>query len=266
MSIFSKISGILKTEFKMMTVYRFEMAITLIVGPLSILVFYFLWQAIYANTGVDIIRGFTFHQLVTYYIVSWFVGILSYTHIEDSLRHEVRHGRIIRDLVKPINYIWLHFFTTIGHRLYAVIIEVIPLFIIAFVFFAVKVNLSYLPLFILSVLFAAILTYLISAIVGMSAFWLIHNRGIIKIKRILLYFISGAVLPLTFFPQWFQNLSFYMPFQYLTFVPINIWLAKYTIPQAFQFLGIQIGWILIFYLLCIFVWKSAIKKVTAVGV
>lgn len=266
MGIFSKIKGLLKIELKMMAAYRFEMAITVIVAPVSLIVFYFLWQAIYTNTGVDIIRGFTFHQLITYYVVGWIIGVLTYTHVEDALSYEVRKGLIIKDMLKPVNYIIAHFFYTIGHRAYAAVIEAIPILIIGFVFFRVQFNLLYFALFLLAVVFALILIYLISALVGMTAFWIVYNRGVIKLKRILITFLSGAILPLTFFPYWFQNLSHFMPFQYLTFIPINIWLAKYTLPKTFQLLGIQIIWIIIFYFIVNLVWKAAMRKVAAVGI
>jgi len=262
----SKFSGVVKTSIKDSIVYRFDMAITLITAPISILVFYSLWSAIYKYSGVDVIRGFTLVQLISYYVLTWVIGIFSYSNIEDAISHQVRSGGITKELLKPLNYLVSNFFITIGHRSFAMFIEIIPVFAIGFIFFKIKTSLTYLPFFLLSAIFAFILVYLISALVGMTAFWLVHNRGIVKIKRVLINFLSGAVIPLTFFPSWFQKLSYILPFQYLTFIPINIWLGKYTIIQTIQFLGIQLLWIAVFYMICVFVWKAAMKKVAAVGI
>jgi len=262
----SKFSGVVKTSIKDSLVYRFDMAITLITAPISILVFYSLWSAIYKYSGVDVIRGFTLIQLISYYVLTWVIGIFSYSDIEDAISHQVRSGGITKELLKPLNYLVSNFFITIGHRSFAMFIEIIPVFAIGFIFFNIRTSLTYLPFFLLSAIFAFILTYLLSALVGMTAFWLVQNRGIVKIKRVLINFLSGAVIPLTFFPLWFQKLSYFLPFQYLTFIPINIWLGKYTLIQTIQFLGLQLLWTAVFYMICFFVWKAAMKKVAAVGI
>ena len=49
-----------KVGLKVGIKYRFHFIITLITVPLSLVIYYFLWQAIYTYTGQEIIRGFDF--------------------------------------------------------------------------------------------------------------------------------------------------------------------------------------------------------------
>jgi ABC-2 type transport system permease protein len=262
----SKFSGIFKATIKATMAYRFEMAITLIVAPVQLFVYYYLWKAIFLNTGVESIKGYTFLALMTYYVISWVVGILIYNSMEEEFRWEIRSGSIIKNLLKPLNYLLFNFFIALGDRALAVLIEIIPLIIIGFVFFSMTVNLTYLPFFILSAVLALIINYLLSSLVGMSAFWLIHNRGVTKIKRLASLFISGGAIPLTFFPLWFQKFSYFLPFQYISFIPTNIWLGQYNIGRTLVLLGFQFIWVIVLYVFCQFIWYLAMKKLSTVGV
>ena len=236
-----KAKGIIKATLKNAAAYRFEFLMTLVVAPAWLAVFYFLWSTIYSNSGVDVIRGFTFQQLMSYYVVSWIVGILTYTNIEDELAHGVRSGMIVRDMLSPIEYLWFIFYSNVGTRIFAAIVEFIPVLIIGLIFFSLQLNPVYLLLFAISITLVFTLNFFISALVGMTAFWIVHNRGITRLRKVFVYFLSGSMIPITFFPLWFQKVSFFLPFQYLTFVPINIWLGKYSIAETFQFLGMQLA-------------------------
>jgi ABC-2 type transport system permease protein len=262
----SQAKGIIKARLKRIFVYRFEFLITLILAPAGLAIFYFLWSTVYSNNGVDVIKGFTFQQLMAYYIVSWIVGILACANTENEITYGVRTGTIVRDMLAPIEYLWFIFYENIGSRIFAAIIEFIPVFIIGLIFFSLQLNPVYLLLFAASIALVFMINFFISALVGMTAFWIVQNRGIAKLRSILVYFLSGSMIPLTFFPFWFQKVSFFLPFQYLTFVPVNIWLGKYSIAETFQFLGIQLVWAAIFYALSMLVWRAAMKKVAAVGI
>ena len=261
-----KFLGTVKTSIKESIIWKFEMAMSVFFAPLSLIVMYFLWQAIYTNTGTTVIQGFTFNELITYYTLSWIVGIMIYTHIDEALRHEVRKGKVVKDLLKPINYVLSHFYITVGHRTYASIVEAIPILIIGFVFFNIQFNLASFPFFLVSLILAIFLNFLIAALVGLTAFWLVHNRGVMKLRRVLSYFLSGGMIPLTFFPLWFQNLSMFLPFQYLTFVPINMWLGKYSIQETLMLMAIHLVWVIALYIICALVWKAVMKKVAVVGI
>ena len=253
-----KFSGVAKASIKLAIAYRFEMFITVIIAPISLLVFYFLWKSIYSNTGA-IIGGFTFQQLLSYYVLTWVVGILVYTSVDDWMRFQIRSGSIIKEFVKPISYLRFWFYRTISDRAFSTLIEVLPVLLIGFIFFSVKIT-AFFPLFLISLFFAITLNYLLAFLIGMSAFWIVHNVGLIRLKDLLMNLISGFVLPLSFFPLWFQRASYFMPFQYITYVPIEIWLGKVTVQEMIILLIFQLVWIAILYVLVYAVWKKAVRK------
>jgi ABC-type uncharacterized transport system permease subunit len=44
-----------------------------------------------------------------------------------------------------------------------------------------------------------------------------------------------------------------------------IFMGKYSLREAVIGIALQAVWIAIFYLICLFIWKKAIRKYTAVG-
>ena len=255
-----------KTSLKDAMAYKFDMMLTLVFAPVSIIISYFLWKTIFAYNPSSLIGGFSFQEMITYYVITWIVGIITFTDIGDFISYDVKNGNIAKNLVLPMNYIIFCLVYSLGGRLLALFIEALPIIIVSFAILSIKIVLVNMPFFAISLFFALVLNFLITTLFALSAFWIIETRGVLKLKRVLVHFLSGAVLPITFFPLIYQKISFYLPFQYLEFVPINFWLGKYGLGQSMIMLGMQLAWIGIFYILCIIVWKRAITKATSVGI
>jgi ABC-2 type transport system permease protein len=262
----SKIKGMMKTSIRENLAYKFDMMMTVILAPISIVISYFLWKTIFAYNGTAAIGGFTFQELITYYVINWVVGILIWTDVGDMVSYDIKNGNIAKNLILPINYLTFSFVYTISSRIMALFFEALPILLISLFVFNIKISLVALPLFVLSLILALILNFLITSIFALSAFWMTENRGIMKLKRVLVHFLSGAVLPIAFFPLAYQKVSTFLPFQYLEYVPINFWLQKYNLNQGMFMLGMQVVWIVVFYLLCLLIWRRAITKATSVGI
>ena len=39
-------------------------------------------------------------------------------------------------------------------------------------------------------------------------------------------FLTGVIVPFTFFPEWFQQVVAWLPFQAISYVPVTIYLGK----------------------------------------
>lgn len=267
-------SGVLKHYFGQAKIgwkvglrYRFNFFIAMAMTPLSLIIFYFLWKSIYSYTGQEIIRGFTFSAMVQYYVLSMIVGFFIWCDIDKWISQDVRRGHVITMFVYPMNFLWQHLSFEIGMNFLGLVLEIIPVFIIGFVFFGLQVApLFNIIMFIVSVILAFFLTFLLTFNVGLSAFWLKKIDGIRKVRRTLLLFLSGGMIPLTFFPESIQTILHYLPFEYLRFVPINIYLNTYSSIGVLIRVGIQIIWIVALYMLSIVIYKRAFKQFAGAGV
>ena len=62
--------------------------------------------------------------------------------------------------------------------------------------------------------------------VGTFALRLQSILGLLRAKFFLLELFSGLLLPISFFPQVFQKILSVLPFEYISYVPMLIYLGK----------------------------------------
>lgn len=261
-----KINSLVKTGFKVALAYRFHFYITLITSPLQLIVYYFLWNAIFEHSGQEIISGFTFQGIVAYYAINMIVAFFTWSNVDEWMEYDVRRGDLLNFVLKPIRFIYIYFFSLLGTSSLSIVLEIIPFFLIAIFIFGVGLAPAfYLSMFAISIMLALILNFLISYLVGMTAFWFNRISGIRRVKRSMIVFLSGGMIPLTFFPETFQKIFSYLPFQYIRFVPINIYLGKYDYFMTIAFIGIQLAWIIGAYILSEIVWSRAFRKFAGAG-
>lgn len=253
--------------FKVGIQYRFHFIISMATVPLSLVIYYFLWQSIYTYTGQEIIRGFTLPAMIQYYVLSMIVGFFVWCDTDKWMEQDIKRGHIITMFTYPMKFMWQHLAFEIGINSLGILLEMIPVFAIGFIFFGLSVAPAfYFTAFLASVVLAFFLAFFISFNVGLSAFWLQKIEGIRRVRRTLLLFLSGGMIPLSFFPVWTQYVSHFLPFEYIRYVPIKIYLAEYSVIGVLLQLGLQVVWIVLLYLLSQFVYKRAFKQFAGAGV
>ena len=241
--MYKKINSLVKLGFKEAIAYRFHFYVSLITSPLQLLIYYFLWKAIFSYSGQEIIKGFTLDGMIAYYALNMIVAFFTWSNVDEWMESAVREGELITVLLKPFKVIYMYFFHIFGVSLLSIILETIPLFLIGVIFFGVKIApIFFIIMFFISMILALVLSFLISYLVGMTVFWFNRITGIRRVKRVVIIFLSGGMLPLTFFPEIFQKISLYLPFQYMRFIPINIYLESYTYIKTFMLIGTKVDY------------------------
>ena len=99
---FKNIPAFMFAGFKVALRYRFNFVVGIITTPLSVLIYYFLWKAIYAFTGQSVIKGYSFSELVGYYVVSMIVGLFIWIDIDKWIAEDIRKGQLVVDLLRPL--------------------------------------------------------------------------------------------------------------------------------------------------------------------
>ena len=85
------------------------------------------------------------------------------------------------------------------------------------------------------------------------AFWLVKTNGVRRAVLVFKDVCSGIFLPLTLFPVQIQKVLFFLPFQFISYVPARVFMGSYelagmtfSIPQI---VGLQALMVLLTYLL-----------------
>ncbi|MBU1975971.1 MAG: ABC-2 family transporter protein [Nanoarchaeota archaeon] len=251
--------------FKVGLIYRLHYFASLLSVPVSLLIYFYLWKAIFAYSNATVIKGFTLDEMVSYYVLVMLVGFITYSECDKWIEESVVRGDTIMALLKPYRFIVWHYFFELGLTGLGLIIEILPVFVVGF-FFGLKIaSIPYLILFVISLALASALYFLVTFIVGLTSFWLFKIGGLRRVKRSMLAFLGGSMLPLTFFPETVQNIFLVLPFQYMRYIPILIYLEKYSIPYSITLLGIAATWVILLYVLARLMWNAAFKKFAGAG-
>lgn len=258
--------------------YKFSLFIWLFVTIFEVAVVIFLWIAVYKNSvdGIDsIINGFTFKEMICYMVM---INLLTFVTTSGNtlwtINTEIKEGTISMAFVKPISYRFRFIATTLGNLFGTSIIIGLPCFTIAYLIFylidfivieSIWVFILHILLFVIAQIIAAVLADVIDYIFGILCFYTSSGFGISQIKNIITSFLSGALLPLAFFPESIRDIIFNLPFAGIGSNPILIMLMKVDLLESLKLIGISIIWLVILELFAAFLFNRASKKITVHG-
>lgn len=242
------------------------MAVSLITQPIYFLVQYFIWQAVFSSQ--DTVSGFTLKTMLYYYAVSSLLGFLNWDDSDSNLQRLVQTGKFITFQLRPMSHLYYAFFQKVGHRILAFWVEMVPI-IGFYLLFGIK-PIPVMPFWaIISVALSFILSFLINYTVGAIAFWLVKTNGLHRAIMVINGLCSGMFLPLTLFPDAIQKVLFFLPFQFVSYVPARVFMGNYELAgftvSVPQIVGLQAVMVIVVYLLNRLVWHFAIKRFTGVG-
>lgn len=252
--------------FKVALRYRFNFLVNLVNVPISAIIYVFLWTAVFSYTGQSVIRGYSLEEMIGYYVVSMLVGLFVWVDVDKWIADDIRKGNLVVDLLRPMGYLAQTLWFEIGINVFGILISVVPVFLLGFVFFGLQVAPWYVFVaFFLSLVFGFLIAFMLSFLVGITAFWFKEISGLRRVRRALVLFLSGGMIPLTFFPLVFQRVFEFLPFQYIRYTSINIYLQKYALQGVLLQLGIQLVWVLVLLFLVVRIWNTAVIKFSGEG-
>jgi len=254
-----------KLQFKTSFVYRLQFMASIIISPLTLVLYYFMWQSVFANTTGDVL-GYTFPEMIKYYVISMIIGHFIYNAVGNKMQEKIIYGDLNQDLLKPVSIFMQFLAKELSERGFAFIAEVIPVFVISFVFFKLTLpHITLLLVFALTVFFAFMINFLLSFLIGLLAFWVKNIQSVQWLTFIFIRFLSGEFIPLEFIGYRFLEISKILPFYYLRYGPIQVFLGKFSQAELFTFILIQTAWIISLYLLIRIAWHFSLKKFGAEG-
>jgi ABC-2 type transport system permease protein len=105
----------------------------------------------------------------------------------------------------------------------------------------------------------------INLLVSMAAFWTLEISGPMIIYRFGSAFLSGALVPLWFMPDWLRQVVSWLPFQAQIYAPLSLWFGAGSGESIVRTLAVQGMWVVILWLLLQLVWRQAVRKVVILG-
>jgi len=175
MSSYDTYNRIFKLGMQSSLEYRMDFVFSLLGAFFPIMIQYFIWTAVYADSPEQAYFGYSYHGMMLYTIFAAFTTRIVMTHVEHEMALDIKDGHLNRYLVRPIHYFSYRFFNLIGQKLLFNSLMLCAIFavLIGFSIYAgTPLKLEQILLFLLAVLLAFVLNMLISYAIAAIAFWL----------------------------------------------------------------------------------------------
>jgi ABC-2 type transport system permease protein len=253
--------------YKEWAAYRSHMLLSLLVGPAFFLAQVFIWKAVYSSR--ESIGGFTLPQMLYYYGTASIIYYLIMDFADWNLQMLIRSGKFLTFALRPVSHRFFALAQKVGHRTLGFLFEFIPVWLIFAVVFRIPL-IPARPLWaILSIVLGFLMMFLVDYTVGTLAFWLTRTDGIRALFRLFRDVLAGAFIPLSFFPVVLQKVMFFLPFQFITYVPVRVFIGSYELAGIHlslpQVVGVQAGAVLAMWGISALVFRLGIRRYTGVG-
>jgi len=245
--------------------YRLRYFTGIVTYFIYVSVYYFIWKAIYAHSAS--IEGFDFAHLLTYIGVGWIIRSFYFNNIDQDLAYQVMEGRLAMDLIKPVNIQMMYVARAAGESVFRLALLTVPTGVVLFLVYPLRLpaSVGHAGAFLVSVSLSFLIVAAINFAVGTFALRLQSILGLLRAKFFLLELFSGLLLPMTFFPPIAQKILDLLPFQYISYVPMLIYLGKLHGSGLARAIAIQIFWVAILLALGDSLWRWSTRKVIIQG-
>jgi ABC-2 type transport system permease protein len=254
-----------KSAMKLATAYQAWYWAGMAGAIFKLIIVYYFWHAVYENRTE--VGAMTLETMITYQVLAMLLGNYSTSGAGSELARLIREGGVAIELLRPYDLLTKTVANEIGFKINTTFQSTIPLVIIGFLFMELQLPASWGAgvLFIVSAMLGVLLATFFDQIIGVLAFWTVNIFGLGMLKNAVFLFFTGALVPISLFPQWLQTLSSYLPFQAMVYLPVSIYTGQLAGEDAYLALGMQMIWILVIFAAVRVFWALAVRKVTIFG-
>lgn len=233
---------------------------------LRIWIFYQLYATTYAATGITSINGFSVAKLI------WSLMIVQALHrsaamlsTSKNIEDEVKDGTIAYTLNRPYSYLLFNFARFIGRVFTNVWVNLAVGTATALVFVGpVPISpqslLAALPI----LLGGMVITFLLSVLVGLSAFWAEDVSGYRWLYHRANLILGGSIIPPALFPEGWRGIVEATPFAQQYYAS-SLVLLDFSSGLFIKFVLIQIFWILVLTCFAVGLYKIGERRVVQNG-
>ncbi len=249
--------------------YRLNFFLQVLSGVLTSLIILFLWMAVYRGNSVASLGGYTLPEMITYLLGGGLINTFILTTAENNeTSQSIADGTLSGLLVLPFSPYWVWFFRDMGTKLFLFFLGLASYVAVSLVFrdFLLFPNPMYRwMLFALAVAMGVLLQFLFFEGLSLLAFWVENTYGIRFTMRVILEITGGAIIPLSFFPSILQTVIFALPFPYLIYLPMMIYLGKMPADEIAGALARMGLWIIGLAAVNVVLWRQGIRRYVAMG-
>ncbi len=251
------------TRLTMMNVLQYKafFLASLVSLVVKIVVALYVWKTIFFTQPE--VNGFTLQTFTSYIIFANLLSSLNTFSLGEELSYSIIKGTIAGEFLRPYSFILALFFKDLGHKL----LELFK-FGVIFVGLLLFSRDFFLPdgatllAFLTSALLGMFIVQLLDMAFGFLAFFTVNAWGVMLLRNGLFSLASGALLPLSFYPQPVAEVLRWLPYNYAVNSPVSILLGQET---QLSSLAMQVLWIPVLACFIALLWSQAKRKIVIFG-
>ena len=257
-------------EIKRQMAYEAAFYLFIFISTFGSFISYFLWMAIYGSSQDGVLGGLTKNEMVVYVFMVYVTSAIVTVDISDWVSEDVVKGTVAMNLIKPSDYRLSLISTAIGEMIFRFAAPGVFIWIGIEIYKAKVLGMGFTPLsnilvYILSCVMSFLIFVLFDFCFAMIAFFTTYIFGMQMAKTALLSFLTGQLIPLSFFPEAVQRVFDFLPFSSMIYAPVMVYLGKYQGTELLFILGRQFVWVVILYLLGSYIWKRVTNRLVVLG-
>ena len=261
----SKWSETIRVSWSERLVYKLNFCL-MIIAPTLVFFFikYNLWSSIYEMPGVRLIKGYSLDAMLQYQALVMITAFLSQGYNSMDLASDIRLGRMSKFLIYPFSFGKYHFGRFLALQAIQLAVAVVTLLLVLKSGVIAPLALDNLFCGFALTFCVSVMWFSICFILGLVAFWMEQTWVLRVMFLIVSQFLSGAIIPLDLFPGWLNQILQYLPFPFLTYVPVKVFSGEYSGNYIIALLSTLV-WTFVFSGLAWVIWKRGVMRYTAAG-
>ncbi len=257
--------GIIKGNLISWLVYRFTFFFSLMGNLLYMALIFALWKSIYG--AMTVIRGMTFNQTFIYLALAGSLFIVFSPGTDWNISNKIVDGSLIIDLLKPLDFQYMTLARIAGYSLFNILVITLPSLLVIFLAFGAEMKVGIgLLFFPIGWMMAFLISFAIDFAIGLTSFYTDAIWGISLSKNVIISLLSGALIPVQFFPDVVQNALKLLPFQAIYNIPMMMVTSPDLDVSAYwQALAVQAFWVLLLFVFSRWFYNRSFKRLTVSG-
>jgi ABC-2 type transport system permease protein len=260
-------------------VYRADFALGTLMRFLPIITQIFLWAAVFESVGSGRVAGYTYSNMVAYYLLTMMSrAFSSMPGLASGVAAQIRSGEIKKFLVQPVDLIGFMFLNRIAHKLTYYTVAFFPF---ALVFYLCRgffdgwppdvltaqgwSSLDILLIYISTLLMGFLLGFFLEICIGLIGFWFLEVTSLLFVYMLLNFFLSGHMFPLDMLPEWAATIVDLFPLKYLAYFPAAVLLGQLDPAEIIWGLKVELCWLVTFMILSRLMYSYGVKQYSAYG-
>ncbi|AGF54126.1 MULTISPECIES: ABC transporter permease [Clostridium] len=236
-------------SFKVQSMYKANIVFSIARAFIFLAVQIALWNALYMS-GANI-EFYSLNEMLTYQILSAIIAsFLTGMAPMSIVQNDINTGMIVNYLKLPCSYKLQVFMTNLGGNLFAFLFVSIPMLLLSNIYTRIMLPAS-IGAFVYSVLalaFSIGVYFELYYMFGLISFWFMDRYNTVGLLLTnVIRILSGAIIPLTFFPSWLYKIVTVLPMRLGFDFPISIYLGRIGMLETATGFLLQILWIVILW-------------------